>query len=115
MVVSLITVYKSGQTVRLEIDAVVEHTFKVRGVDFQVVRITEYIDHKLTPVQVAKDGLCCYPIGQEFSDPDLDLCEFLEKAETFSKAELLSGDKKVEATGRQLPARVTRVRLSGTP
>lgn len=90
MVVSLITVYKSGQTVRLEIDAVVEHTFQVRGVDFQVVRITEYIDHKLTPVQVAKDGLCCYPVGQEFSDPDLDLCEFLEKAESFSGAELLS-------------------------
>jgi len=103
MVVSLITVYKSGQTVRLEIDAVVEHTFKVRGVDFQVVRITEYIDHKLTPVQVAKDGLCCYPIGQEFSDPDLDLCEFLEKAETFSKAELLQGIRKWKQLAASYP------------
>jgi hypothetical protein len=103
MVVSLITVYKSGQTVRLEIDAVVEHTFKVRGVDFQVVRITEYIDHKLTPVQVAKDGLCCYPVGQEFSDPDLDLCEFLEKAETFSEAELLLEIRKWEQRAAAYP------------
>ena len=103
MVVSLITVYKSGQTVRLEIDAVVEHTFRVRGVDFQVVRITEYIDHKLTPVQVAKDGLCCYPVGQEFSDPDLDLCEFLEKAETFSEAELLLEIRKWEQRAASYP------------
>ena len=107
MVVSLITVYKSGQTVRLEIDAVVEHMFKVRGVDFQVVRITEYIDHKLTPVQVAKDGLCCYPIGQEFSDPDLDLSDFIERASRFTKEGLTTQvrdwEKRAAAYPLELP------------
>lgn len=85
MVVSLITVYKSGQTVRLEIEAVVEYEFQVHGVGFQVVRIVEPINHKLTPVQVAKDGLCCYPIGDDFFDIDLDLAEFLEKASEFTE------------------------------